>query len=703
MNLTSLTKPNLVLLAEELGIPVQKSMRKPAIIEAISKCGANDDEVEECWKAISQQLKEREVELKLKEMQLHSLERTDSFDMRGYMQPFKAGSDITLYLVNFERTCTRAALAEETWSQRLLTLLPNEAADVIARMPDEDARDYNKVKLQLRRRYSLSTDALRMKFRNTRRSQGESFSEFAYKSMSLLEEWLKSANAYENKQRLIEVFALEQFYASIPEQMRLWIQDKSNVETLQTAASLADEYCSRRMESSEELRKKPPGAFKKFHKGAKANQAKPDNVHSQVQAVNSSEPKSSKFEEKRPLVCHKCQQPGHIAVGCRQASVSVNLLTEESDLLLPYTYDMTVNGISCKVLRDTGATFDIVHPSFVKPEDFTGSCVWVRQALEPDTKCLPVAKVEMTGAFGKFQTEAAVSDKLPQKIPYIFSNRSMRDLQNAGMELHANPVMVVTRSHTRAQTTNATRAAEIPEQSDPSQAAATSETVPVAQAVDNSSPVASASGDRTISPVSENFQLLAKVDKSVLKTDQANDESLQTCWERSRRQQNGPVSFTVKDGLLYRNFKNKKGRSFEQLVVPQKYRAALLDLVHSNSWAGHLGINNQEQTVDRLLLADVLQGLGAICTILQRLPKDRTAKRKAQGTFGPSAFDWRNFSQIGSRHCWSITSNSDGQQIPANTHLPCYKVPGSSGVTGIKLHSSCKRATRRLCQNRISQ
>nr|XP_037290846.1 uncharacterized protein LOC119186258 [Rhipicephalus microplus] len=247
-------------------------------------------------------------------MQLHNLERNDSFDMRGYMQPFKAGSDITLYLVNFERTCTRAALAKETWSQRLLTLLPNEAADVIARMPDEDAHDYEKVKLHLRRRYSLSTEALRMKFRNTRRGQGESFSEFAYKSMSLLEEWLKSANAYEDKQRLIELFALEQFYASIPDQMRLWIQDKPNVETLQTAASLADEYRSRRMESSEEQRKKPSGAFKKFQKGTKeTNQGKPgDSVPAQGHAANASEPKSSKFEEKQPLVCFNANLRGRV-------------------------------------------------------------------------------------------------------------------------------------------------------------------------------------------------------------------------------------------------------------------------------------------------------------------------------------------------------------------------------------------------------
>lgn len=58
------------------------------------------------------------------------------------------------------------------------------------------------------------------------------------------------------------------------------------------------------------------------------------------------------------------------------------------------------------------------------------------------------------------------------------------------------------------------------------------------------------------------------------------------------------VSFTVKEGLLYRTFKNKKGRSFEQLVVPQKYRTALLDWALSNSWARHLGIN---KTKSRLL------------------------------------------------------------------------------------------------------
>ncbi|KAM7285163.1 uncharacterized protein ISCGN_032123 [Ixodes scapularis] len=134
--------------------------------------------------------------------------------MRGFMQPFSVGNDISLHLVNFEKTCTNAGFGRNTWSQRLLTLLPNKAADVIARMTVEEARDYDKVKLQLRQRYSWSTEALRLKFCKTRRQQGESYSEFAYKAMSFLQEWLKGASAYEDKQSVIQLIALEQFYGS---------------------------------------------------------------------------------------------------------------------------------------------------------------------------------------------------------------------------------------------------------------------------------------------------------------------------------------------------------------------------------------------------------------------------------------------------------------------------------------------------------
>lgn len=227
------------------------------------------------------------------------------------MQPFSVGNDISLYLVNFERTCINAGFGKDTWSQRLLTLLPNEAADVIARMTVEEARDYDKVKLQLRQRYSLSTEALRLKFRKTRRQQGESYSEFAYKAMSFLEEWLKSASAYDDKQSVIQLIALEQFYGTLSEPMRLWIQDKPNVTTLQMTANLADEYCTRRLDSSEELQKKKKetlGTVQKVSKRLKGNKLG-ERVQEGRAAPNGQERGSKNFKVRRKAAVNLLKVP----------------------------------------------------------------------------------------------------------------------------------------------------------------------------------------------------------------------------------------------------------------------------------------------------------------------------------------------------------------------------------------------------------
>ncbi|MCZ6901903.1 MAG: hypothetical protein O7C62_04400, partial [Rickettsia endosymbiont of Ixodes persulcatus] len=51
-------------------------------------------------------------------------------------------------------------------------------------------------------------------------------------------------------------------------------------------------------------------------------------------------------------------------------------------LLRPYLHELQVNGKPCRVLRDSAATMDVVHPSYVTPSDFTGKVVWIKQLLE---------------------------------------------------------------------------------------------------------------------------------------------------------------------------------------------------------------------------------------------------------------------------------------------------------------------------------
>ncbi|GFW79412.1 retrovirus-related Pol polyprotein from transposon 412 [Trichonephila clavipes] len=68
----------------------------------------------------------------------------------------------------------------------------------------------------------------------------------------------------------------------------------------------------------------------------------------------------------------------------------------------------SVNGHEIDILRDTGATIDLVCAKYINPSSFSGENVWVKQPLSPELVCLPLAVVEISGNFGTVQTKAAV-------------------------------------------------------------------------------------------------------------------------------------------------------------------------------------------------------------------------------------------------------------------------------------------------------
>lgn len=59
--------------------------------------------------------------------------------------------------------------------------------------------------------------------------------------------------------------------------------------------------------------------------------------------------------------------------------------------------DRAVNGMSCEVIRDSAATIDIFHDAFLKPEDFTGICAWIRQGDEENNVCLRTVTLKIEG------------------------------------------------------------------------------------------------------------------------------------------------------------------------------------------------------------------------------------------------------------------------------------------------------------------
>lgn len=115
-------------------------------------------------------------------------------------------------------------------------------------------------------------------------------------------------------------------------------------------------------------------------------------------------------------------------------------------LLEQYLQKISLNGKACQALRDSVATMDVVHPSLVSADDFTGKCSWICQVAEEQSDCLPVATVVIEGAFGKLHTKAAVSATLTDRFHYLFFNNSEQFLKEQAESFFANLGYMVSKS-----------------------------------------------------------------------------------------------------------------------------------------------------------------------------------------------------------------------------------------------------------------
>ncbi|GBN97531.1 hypothetical protein AVEN_125367-1 [Araneus ventricosus] len=100
------------------------------------------------------------------------------------------------------------------------------------------------------------------------------------------------------------------------------------------------------------------------------------------------------------------------------------------------------------ILRDTGASIDIVSRNHVRPENFTGEVVWIKQPLDLNYNCLPLAKVELQSPeFGYIVTKSAVVDAQLDSGWYLLSNNTHQSILQVKRKPNLNAVL--TRIQTR--------------------------------------------------------------------------------------------------------------------------------------------------------------------------------------------------------------------------------------------------------------
>lgn len=182
------------------------------------------------------------------------------------------------------------------------------------------------------KKYCLSAEAFRQRFRSIGKKDSEGYPEFAYSLKANLVEWFKSAEAYESREMIMECMCLEQFYKSIPQLVKLWVQDRGNVNTVERAAELAEEYAARRKLSAEDGSwygwNRP---WKQFPLKKALQTKRPEHVDAEKKTSEKSDEKlngetvqkkqKKEFESYKQIRCYKCHKLGHIAVNCGKSKV----------------------------------------------------------------------------------------------------------------------------------------------------------------------------------------------------------------------------------------------------------------------------------------------------------------------------------------------------------------------------------------------
>ncbi|GFS19342.1 hypothetical protein ElyMa_005029700 [Elysia marginata] len=82
--------------------------------------------------------------------------------------------DLDIWLTRFERFAESNSWSRDKWSSSLCALLTGRALECYGRLSSEQAHDYDKIKQALMKRYDLTEDGYRRKFRSCKTAEGES-------------------------------------------------------------------------------------------------------------------------------------------------------------------------------------------------------------------------------------------------------------------------------------------------------------------------------------------------------------------------------------------------------------------------------------------------------------------------------------------------------------------------------------------------
>jgi len=130
--------------------------------------------------------------------------------------------DMDSFLHRFEVYADSQRWSKEQWAVYLSALLKRKALEVYSRLPVKDAQDYEVLKDALLKRFNLTDEGFRQKFKSARAEVGEAPTQFIARPENYLMRWIDLANVEKDFDGLMSLVVREQYLESCPVQLAIF-------------------------------------------------------------------------------------------------------------------------------------------------------------------------------------------------------------------------------------------------------------------------------------------------------------------------------------------------------------------------------------------------------------------------------------------------------------------------------------------------
>ena len=381
---------------------------------------------------------------------------------------FDEGKDeMDSYLLRFERYATAQKWKKEDWATNLSALLKGKALDVYALMPIEEALNYDMLKAALLKRYELTEEGFKRRYKKCRPDSGETFQQFTSRMKSYFTRWVDMSGINKTYDGLADLILRDQLAFICNRDLELFLREREP-KSLEQASKLADQYkearytdilnltfkINERPRSRSRSRSPSPSVRRYNHQGPQPFRGScficgdkkhiarfcPDRAKGNMKVAatrtygrgrSRSPSKHVRFQDQRQgqelsdngksddnQVCGACFIHTDTVSYVQASNVGTKVCPGMEDTLKvsttaqpsPICNDMkTVQGIMgnqiVSVLRDTGCTGVIVKQSLVSSENLTGK-MHSCMMVDRTTLQLPEAKVSLDTPYFKGDTLA---------------------------------------------------------------------------------------------------------------------------------------------------------------------------------------------------------------------------------------------------------------------------------------------------------